>query len=37
MGVDYAQGYVFGVPQPLEQVLAGMAQEEPVAVSNLLP
>jgi len=25
MGVDYAQGYAFGEPQPLEQVLAGFA------------
>ncbi|EQD44656.1 diguanylate cyclase/phosphodiesterase, partial [mine drainage metagenome] len=27
LGVDYAQGYAFGVPEPLETVLAGLHRE----------
>jgi hypothetical protein len=30
MGVDYAQGYAYGKPQPLEQVLTDVAQESPL-------
>ena len=28
LGVDYAQGYAFGKPEPLEKVLAGLNNEE---------
>ena len=28
LGVDYAQGYAFGTPEPLETVLAGLYREE---------
>jgi diguanylate cyclase (GGDEF)-like protein len=28
LGVDYAQGYAFGKPEPLEQVLARLGQDE---------
>jgi diguanylate cyclase (GGDEF)-like protein len=28
LGVDYAQGYAFGKPEPLDQVLAGLNNEE---------
>jgi EAL domain-containing protein (putative c-di-GMP-specific phosphodiesterase class I) len=28
LGVDYAQGYVFGKPEPLSETLEGLAHEE---------
>jgi EAL domain-containing protein (putative c-di-GMP-specific phosphodiesterase class I) len=28
LGVDYAQGYAFGRPEPLQQVLAALGEDE---------
>ena len=30
LGVDYAQGYLFGRPQPLDQLVAQLSQREEV-------
>ena len=28
LGVDYAQGYAFGTPEPLDKILAALGQDE---------
>ena len=34
LGVDYAQGYALGKPQPLEQLLVSLDREEPLDLHN---
>ncbi len=36
LGVDYAQGYAFGRPEPFEQVLAGLMREDSLRLPRLL-
>jgi EAL domain-containing protein (putative c-di-GMP-specific phosphodiesterase class I) len=35
MGVDYAQGYAYGQPQPLDELLASLGRDESARLHRL--